>query len=420
VRFELYIAARYLLARRRQAFVSVISLISTLGVTVGVMALIIALALMTGLQRELRDRILGSTAHINVVRIGGFPDYKADVARIMAVKGVVGAAPAVDAQGLMQAENGAYATITVRGIDPALEPMVTDLGRRDGPRDRPGALGVLSGRLDAINSTSEEGAAGLLIGKSLAEKMQVRMGDHLTLLTLGSTSLQPGGVRARPRTARIVGTFSLGLYEFDSGYALTSLSFGELLAGKDRPEIIQVKVADIEKAPAIARELQTVLGPGYTAEDWQQANKPLFSALWLEKMGMSIAIGLIVMVAALNIVASLILLVMEKSRDIAILKTMGLSSERVMRIFILQGLIIGLTGTVVGGAGGMLIAHLLDRYQLIHIDFDVYQVAHVPFVVRPIDLIVILVSAIVICFLATIYPSRQASKLDPVQALRFE
>jgi lipoprotein-releasing system permease protein len=419
VGFELYIAARYLLARRRQAFISVISLISTLGVTVGVMALIIALALMTGLQRELRDRILGSTAHINVVRIGGFPDYKADVTQIMTVKGVVGAAPAIDAQGLMQADNGAYAPVIARGIDPALEPTVTDLGRTDRPADRP-ALGVLSGSLDAIDRISDEGASGVLIGKNLAEKMKVRLGDHVTFLTLGSTAWQPVGVVPRPRTARIVGTFSLGLNEFDSGYVLTSLRFGELLAGKDRVEVIQVKVADIESAPAIARELQTVLGPGYTAEDWQQANKPLFSALWLEKTGMSIAIGLIVMVAALNIVASLILLVMEKSRDIAILKTMGLSSERVMRIFILQGLIIGLAGTVVGGAGGLLLANVLDRYQLIHIDSDVYQVAHVPFVVRPFDLAVILVSALVICFLATIYPSRQASKLDPVQALRFE
>ena len=194
----------------------------------------------------------------------------------------------------------------------------------------------------------------------------------------------------------------------------------ELLAGKDRPERIQVKVDDIAAAPAIAREIESKLGVGYQAEEWQRANKSLFSALWLEKMGLSIAIGLIVMVAALNIVASLILLVMEKSRDIAILKTMGLSSERVMRVFMLQGLIIGLVGTIAGGVGGVLLSRLLDKYQLIHIDQDVYQVTHVPFVVRPFDLTVILASAVVVCFLATIYPSRQASKLDPVQALRFE
>ena len=418
--FELFIAARYLLARRRQAFISVISLISTLGVTVGVMALIISLALMTGLQRELRDRILGSTAHIYVVRAGGFADYKTDVQRIRSVRGVTGAAPAIDALGLMSAENGAYAPVTVKGIDPTLEPTVTDIGRTDGARSGPGALGVLTGRLDSIESISEEGVPGVLVGRSLAEKMKVSVGDHVTFLTLGSTSLQPGGVRPRPRSARIVGIFSLGLYEFDAGYVLTSLPFAEVLAGADRPDQVQVKVADIDAAPAIAKELVGVLGPGYNTEDWQARNKPLFSALWLEKMGLSIAIGLIVMVAALNIVASLILLVMEKSRDIAILKTMGLSSERVMRIFILQGLIIGLTGTAVGAAGGLLLSHLLDHYQLIHIDMDVYQVAHVPFVVRSFDLAVILVSAVVVCFLATIYPSRQASKLDPVQALRFE
>jgi lipoprotein-releasing system permease protein len=348
--------------------------------------------------------------------VGGFVDYQTDVKRIMAVKGVVGAAPLIDTKALMQADNGAYATVGVRGVDPALEPTVTDIGRTD----QPGVLGVLTGRLDALDRISDEGAAGVLIGKSLAEQMKVRIGDHVTFLTLGSTSFRPGGVMPRPRTGRIVGTFSLGLYEFDSGYVFTSLPFGQLLAGKDRPEVIQVKVADIDNAPAIARELRTALGPGYTAEDWQQSNKSLFSALWLEKMGMSIAIGLIVMVAALNIVASLILLVMEKSRDIAILKTMGLSSDRVMWIFMLQGLIIGLAGTAAGAAGGVLIAHLLDRYQLIHIDFDVYQVTHVPFVVRPWDLVIILVSAVVICFLATIYPARQASKLDPVQALRFE
>jgi lipoprotein-releasing system permease protein len=421
VGFELFIAGRYLLARRRQAFISVISLISTLGVTVGVMALIIALALMTGLQRELRDRILGSTAHIYVWHVGeGFDDYQAIVKRITQVKGVLGAAPAVDAVGLLLADDGTQQVISVKGIDPALEPKVTDIGMGGRSNDGGPPLGVLSGSLTAIERVSDEGAPGVLLGKKLAEKVGVRVGDHVKFLTVGSTRLTPGGVQPRARTARVVGTFSLGLADFDTGYVLASLPFAELLKGVERPEQILVKVDDIDNAPAIAKELAATLGPGYSAEEWQRVNKPLFSALWLEKMGLSIAIGLIVMVAALNIVASLILLVMEKSRDIAILKTMGLSSERVMRVFILQGLIIGLTGTIIGAAGGLLVARVLDKYQLIHIDMDVYQVAHVPFVVRPFDLAVILVSAVVICFLATIYPSRQAAKLDPVQALRFE
>ena len=418
--FELFIAGRYLLARRRQAFISVISLISTLGVTVGVMALIIALALMTGLQRELRDRILGSTAHVYVWKTGGFDDYHADVKRIMNVKGVVGAAPAIDAVGLIRAEGDTPSLVSVKGIDPALEPNVTDIGRGGRSIDGGPPLGVLTGTLDAIDRISEEGVPGVLIGKNLAKTLKVSIGDHVTFFTLGSTTLRPGGVYPRPRVARIVGTFSLGLADFDNGYALASLPFAEILAGADRPSQILVKIADIDNAPNVAKNLEAMLGPGYSAEGWQQLNKPLFSALWLEKMGLSIAIFLIVMVAALNIVASLILLVMEKSRDIAILKTMGLSSERVMRVFILQGLIIGLAGTAMGAVGGVVIARLLDRYQLIHIDMDVYQVAHVPFVVRPFDLGVILVSAVVICFLATIYPSRQAAKLDPVQALRFE
>ena len=181
-----------------------------------------------------------------------------------------------------------------------------------------------------------------------------------------------------------------------------------------------MSIDDVYRAPEVRADIERRFGSEYIATDWTQRNQTLYHALWLEKIAVSLAISLIVMVAALNIVASLILLVMEKSRDIAILKTMGLSSERVMRVLMLQGLIIGLVGTLAGGVGGVLLSRLLDKYQLIHIDQDVYQVTHVPFVVRPFDLTVILASAVVVCFLATIYPSRQASKLDPVQALRFE
>ena len=418
--FELFIAGRYLLARRRQAFISVISLISTLGVTVGVMALIIALALMTGLQAELRDRILGSTAHIYVVRVGGFTDYRADVARITAQPGVVGAAPSVSEGAIIIApKNDSRAQIMVKGIDPELEPTVTDIGTKDDPASGGRQIGMLTGSLAALSSTAD-GVPGVVLGKHLAAQLDVALGDEVEIFTVRSARMTPAGVMPRPRRARVVGTFSLGLYDFDHGYAFVNLELGQRLAGVENPQHVQVKVEDIEQAPAIAQRLAATLGPAYQTEDWQRMNKPLFSALWLEKMGLSIAIGLIVAVAALNIIASLILLVMEKSRDIAILKTMGLSSERVMKIFMLQGLIIGLVGTAVGGIGGVVIARVLDKYQLIHIADDVYQVAHVPFVIRPWDLAVVLLSAIVVCFVATIYPSRQASKLDPVQALRFE
>jgi lipoprotein-releasing system permease protein len=407
MRFELFIALRYLLARRKQAFISLISLISTLGVAVGVMALIVALALMTGLQGELRDRILGSTAHLYVWKTGGIADYEAEVARVRSVPGVTGAAPAILGRALVSSEAG-DAFITFKGIDPALEPDVTDIQRT-----------MIQGSVDDVKSRSEEDLPGLLVGRDLANALKVRVGDSVTLTTPQGT-LSPMGMIPRVRRARIAGIYSLGLYEFDSAYGYVSLDFARRLMGKDQVEYIQAKVANIYAAPEVAERVPGMLGSGYVAQDWTDMNAQLFSALWLEKMAMSIAIGLIVSVAALNIIASLILLVMEKSRDIAILKTMGTSSARIMRIFMLQGLIIGATGTLIGGACGLGLCWVLDRYRLIRIPMDVYQVSYVPFVVLPLDFATVIVAAVLISFLATIYPSRQASRLDPVQALRFE
>jgi lipoprotein-releasing system permease protein len=218
----------------------------------------------------------------------------------------------------------------------------------------------------------------------------------------------------------VAGIFALGLYEFDSAYGFVSLELSKRLLAKDDPELIQLRVNDIYSARSIATKIQDELGDKYSADDWSRMNQSLFSALWLEKMAISITIGLIVMVGALNIISSLILLVRQKSRDIAILKTMGTSSKRVMGIFMMQGLVIGVVGTVVGTVLGVTLCWVLDHYQLIQIPMDVYQVSHVPFVVLPWDLLTVVVATILICFLATIYPSRQASALDPVQALRAE
>jgi lipoprotein-releasing system permease protein len=219
---------------------------------------------------------------------------------------------------------------------------------------------------------------------------------------------------------RVAGIYALGLFEFDAAYGFVSLGFAERLLGKGAPDLIELRVADIDRAPQISDRVVGQLGSDYVSQDWADMNQALFSALWLEKMAISITIGLIVIVAALNIVASLVLLVMEKSRDIAILKTMGTSSRRVMTIFMLQGLVIGAVGTAVGAVCGLALCWVFDRYRLIQIPMDVYQVSYVPFVVRPFDFAVVVISAVVICFLATLYPSRQASRLDPVQALRFE
>ncbi|MGH9255225.1 MAG: FtsX-like permease family protein [Vicinamibacterales bacterium] len=405
--FELFIALRYLLARRKQAFISLISLISTIGVAVGVMALVIALALMTGLQGELRDRILGSTAHVYVWKAGGIQDYRAEVDKLRRVEGVIGAGPAILGKALISSER-ADAFISLKGVDPTLEPNVTDIQRA-----------MLRGRLDELSPATEDALPGVLLGRNLAEQLGIDVGDTATLLTPQGT-LSPMGMIPRTRRVRVAGIYALGLYEFDAAYGFVSLEFAERLLGKGAPDLIELRVADIDEAPSISETVVRDLGSDYVSQDWADMNQALFSALWLEKMAISITIGLIVMVAALNIVASLILLVMEKSRDIAILKTMGTSSQRVMRIFMLQGLVIGIVGTSVGAACGLALCWVLDRYRLIQIPMDVYQVSYVPFVVQPFDFVLVVVSAILICFLATLYPSRQASRLDPVQALRFE
>jgi lipoprotein-releasing system permease protein len=404
--FELHIALRYLLAKRKQAFISVISLISALGVAVGVMALVIALALMTGLQQEVRDRILGSSPHVFVWKYGGITDYHAEAAALRKVPGVVGAAPAILGKALVTSPAG-EAFITLKGIDPVLEPDVTDV-----------RTALLEGSLDAL-AQAGDGPGGILVGRDLASRLELEVGDQVSLLTPQGT-LSPMGVLPRTRRLQIAGIFSLGLYEFDSSYGFVSLDVAKRLVGREDVELIQLRVDDMLAAPEIAESIPTIVGSEYVTENWRDMNRSLFSALWIEKMAISLTIGLIVMVAALNIVASLILLVMEKHRDIAILKTMGAGARSVTTVFMMQGFIIGVVGTIVGAAAGVALAAAADHYRLIRIPMDVYQVSYVPFVLDPVDIAIVIVAAVVVCFVATIYPARQAARLDPAQALRYE
>jgi lipoprotein-releasing system permease protein len=405
--FELQIALRYLLAKRRQVFISVISLVSTIGVTVGVTALVIALALMTGLQNELRDRILGSSAHVYVWKPGGLGDYRAEVEKVRAMPGVLGAAPALLGKALVTSEHG-EGFITVKGIDPALEGDVTDIRRA-----------TTSGSLDDLGPATDDRLAGILIGKALGGTLGAFPGDTITLIAPEAT-LSPMGLLPRQRRVRVAGTFQLGLFEFDNAYGFVDLQTAYRLTNKTEPDHLELRVADIYEAPSVADAIQQRLGADYVTQDWSDLNRSLYSALWLEKIAMGIGIGLIVMVAALNIVASLVLLVMEKTRDIAILKTMGASARSIMLIFLLQGMIIGVIGTAVGASVGALVSDLLDRHRVISIPSDVYQVTYLPFKLLPTDLTVVVIGAIVVCFLATLYPSRQAAKLDPATALRYE
>jgi lipoprotein-releasing system permease protein len=299
------------------------------------------------------------------------------------------------------------AFITIKGIDPALEASVTDVGRA-----------MQQGSLAALKPSSEDEPDGIVIGRDLASQLSVSVGDDVSVLTPEGT-LSPMGMIPRTRRFRVVGVFSLGLFEFDSAYGYVQIDVAAHLLNRDRPDSIEARVDDMYAAPRLADEYERLLGETYITQDWADMNRSLFSALWLEKMAISITIGLIVMVAALNIIASLVLLVMEKNRDIAILKTMGSSAGSIRTIFMLQGLLIGLVGTTVGTVLGLGASFVLDRYKLIRVPTDVYQISYVPFVVEPLDLVVVIASAVLICFLATIYPSRQAAKLDPAQALRY-
>jgi lipoprotein-releasing system permease protein len=406
--FELYVAKRYLTARRRQALISLISGVSIVGVGVGVMALVIALALMTGVQAELRDRIVGSQAHVYVYKLlGAFDDMDGEVRKLM-VPGVAGAAPAVTGVGLLQATAAEFTPVTLKGIDTAREPLVTDIAE---------ALSAGGGSLEALAGRPPDARDGVILGSDLAASLGARLGDTVVLMTPQPT-LTPGGFAPRRRPLEVVGIARFGFYQTDSTSAFVTLDTALSMFGEDAPDLIQLKLDDLEDAPRVRRVLEQNLGAEYQVEDWTELNKPLYSALWLEKVAISLTIGLIVMVAALNIVASLVLLVMEKSRDIAILRTMGASARSIRKIFVYQGLTIGLVGTGAGTILGLLVCFVFDYFQLIQLDDDVYQITYIPFHVQAADLAIVMVSAVLVCLIATVYPSRQAGRLDPAEALR--
>lgn len=406
--FELYVSVRYLVARRKQASMASTSLISVLGVTVGVTALIVALALMTGLQRELRDRIVGAQAHVYVWKAGGFEDYAAEARALSALPRVEAAAPAILGKALARTRVGEV-FINVKGVDPRLEGTVTGL-----------AEAVERGSLAALAAYDGPAAAGVVIGAELARELGAFVGDEISLVTAASGTLSPLGVLPRPRRVEVVGVFRLGLLDYDTGYGFVTLDAATRLFRRERVEMMQLRVDDPWAARAVAEAIPGRLGGSYVTDDWSRLNSSLFEALFLEKLAISIAIGLIVLVATLNIVSSLIMLVMEKSRDIAVLKTMGAGVRVVRRIFVLQGAIIGFAGTAAGAAAGYAICTVMDRYRLLRLPMDVYQVTYVPFIIEPLDFWLVLLAANAVCLLVTLHPSRRAARLDPAEALRYE
>jgi len=404
--FAWFVARRYLTARRRQAFISLISAVSILGVGVGVMAVIIALALMTGMQGELRDRIVGSTAHMYVYKqLEPFRDIEAE-RRLVDIPGVVGSAPAMVGYALLQAPGGHSEPAQLKGIDPAVEVTVTNI-----------ESAIVTGSLDALTNRPPGAHSGIILGADLAEGLRVGVGDIIWAYSTAMTS-SPMGLRPRQRPLEVVGTVRFGFYEVDAYFGFVTLDAGQALVAPDGPNMLQLRLADMEQARRIRDELQEKLGIAYQVQDWIELNENLYAALWLEKVAISLAIGLIVMVAALNIVASLVLLVMEKTRDIAILRTMGAKSSMIRRIFLYQGLAIGIVGTLGGAVLGVAASLVLDRYRLISMPADVYQIAYLPFRVQPLDVVIVVVGALAICLVATLYPSRAAGRIDPAEALR--
>jgi lipoprotein-releasing system permease protein len=414
VPFELKVALRYLLAQRRQLFISVISTISTLGVVVGVMILLIALAILTGFQGELRSRILGAASHLSIYREGGrsFEDYRRVLDVLDTVPGIEGAAPVLYGKALVSSGSGS-GLVTLKGIDPARERTVTEFGDK-----------MLSGDLASLSAKGEERASDVLppivLGNELAIQLGVLAGDTVKV-TSPEGHLSPFGMLPRTKSFRVVGVFRLGLYNFDNSWALLNLPDTQRLLGVgDEVMYVETKVRDLYAVEETEVAARKALGPDYGSMNWKETNRSLFSAFWLEKMVTTIFISFIVGVAALNIVASQIMIVMNKTRDIAILRSMGASPRSIMSIFMLQGAIIGVAGTAVGAALGVTISWLLDRYRVVSIPEDVYQVAYVPFKLLPSDFALVVMAAPLICFLATLYPARRAARLVITEALRFE
>ena len=405
--YQFLIAFRYLKTKKKQKGISVNTLISTGGVAVGVMALLVVLSVMSGFHEDLQRKILGVNAHVVVLNYkGAMPEYKNVIDQLKVDKEIVSAAPFIMGQVMASYEKRAHG-VFLRGIDAESEMKTTDIGRF-----------MKEGSIESL--TTKNDSPGIIIGKELASSIGVFKGDVMSILSpVGK--IGPLGMLPKVRQFRVVGIFEVGMFEYDSNLVLTDLRTAqEFFDMKDEVTGIQLRLADIYKASVVRERIHKQLAFPLYAKDWMQMNRNLFSALKLEKFAMFIILILIILVASFNIVSTLIMNVMEKKREIAILKAMGATDKSIMSIFMLQGLFIGLLGTVIGIAGGYLLCYVLNTYQIIKLPADVYYLSHLPVKTKFSDFLAVSLSAVGISFLATIYPAWQAAKVNPVEPLRYE
>ncbi|MBL7211464.1 MAG: lipoprotein-releasing ABC transporter permease subunit [Desulfobacteraceae bacterium] len=406
--FELFLSLRYLKAKRKQTFISVITVISVLGVMVGVMALVVVLSVMNGFRADLMSKILGVNSHILVLRYGGaFGDYKKIAERVDKLDGVVASTPFIYAQ-VMANNSGNVSGALLRGVDPKNAARVVSFEEM-----------IKEGSLASLEEDAG-GSSPIVVGRELSRQIGIGPGDIVTLLS-PEGKLTPLGRSPNTKRFRVTGIFDSGMYEYDASMVFVSLKEAQdFLAMGDRVTGLEVRVDDIYESDKIAKQIQADLGYPYWTKDWKVMNRSLFSALKLEKVTMFVILTMIVLVGALNIISTLVMVVMEKTRDIAILRAMGASAKSIMSVFMLQGLLVGLIGTMAGLASGLGICHLLGKYKFISLPADVYYISTLPVRVEFVDVWLVALAAVFISFVATLYPAWYGSRLDPVEAIRYE
>ena len=416
-RLELHIAWRYLRSRRGSSLLSLISVIAIGGVIVGVSALILIIGVMNGLQKDLREKILIGSPDVRILTYGEdltMRGWDSVVARAERIPGVVAAAPFVHTQAGIFARSNYAEGVYVMGIVPS------DSTTRD--RDVTSIRTTATGG-DFTFLDRHGGRNGVVLGTRLASRLNVVVADSVTLMSLGSTKISPvtGTLTPNIRKYEVTGIFETGMYEYDNAYVIMAMPAAQDLAQLGTAVTgVEVRTVDRWEAPRVARMLVDTLGFPFRTDDWQQQNASLFQALRLEKLGMAVILLLIVLVAAFNIVSTLTMVVTDKTREIGILKAMGMSARSIRRIFLAQGVVIGIVGTMTGLALGLIGAFALDRYRLIRLDPSVYFIDHLPVDMQWLDVLVIVVASLAIAAIATLYPARQAARLYPVEAIRHE